>query len=223
MTREAVPEKQREAAIETKDGKFAVADEGEELGEAGKAALEKERKAKKEQKDRADALERERDELKQAAEAAAKGITREKLDEINAAAEKKFKPIVDENAELKAKLRKVQLTDRLEARFLKAGGKKERWAKAKKDLETRVDLTDDGEDFIVKDENGKVTSETLDDFLSTTYKKEAPFFYQGVNSSGSGAEASEGAGGSGYDPVKAGKAAAEAQKKANEQNALAFK
>lgn len=222
-TREAVPDAQRAAAIETKEGKFAVAEEDEALGEKGKEAVRKEREARKAEKERADALERERDELKRAAEAAEKGVTREALDKINAEAEKKFKPVVDENAQLKAQLRKVMLTDRLEARLLKAGAKPDRVKKALKDLEGRVELTDDGEDFVVKDENGNVTSETLDAFLTTTYKKEAPFFYAGVNSSGSGAEESTGGSGSDYDPVKAGKEAAAAQKREREQAQNAFR
>lgn len=223
-TKEAVPEADRAAAIETKDGKFAVAEEDDGLGEKGKRAVRKEREARDAEKARADAAERERDELKRAADAAEKGVTREALDKINKDAETKFKPIVDENATLKAELRKVRLEDRLEALFLKSGGKADRWPKAKKDLLSgRIDLTEDGKDFVVKDENGNVTSETIDSFLGVTYKKEAGFFYVGVNSSGSGAEESAGGGGSDFDPVKAGKAAAAQQKQSTADAGLAFK
>jgi hypothetical protein len=224
-TKEAVPEAHRATAVETKDGKFAVAEDDDGLGEKGKEAVRKEREARKAEKERADALEKERDALKVTAEAHEKGITKEALEEIRAKEAAARKPLEDENATLKAQLRKATLDDRLEARFLKSGGKPERWAKAKKDLLTRVDLTDDGKDFVVKDEAGNVTSETLDDFLGKTYKAEAPYYYVGVNSSGSGVEESAVGGSSdGAEAARAaGKAAAEAQKKGAAENALAFK
>lgn len=225
-SKDAVPADQREKALETKDGKWAAEEiDPNAVSAAAQATIDKVRKEKKEEKERADAEKVRADALEAAAAAAASGVTREQLDKINADAEKKFKPVVDENAQLKGKLRKVLLGDRLEARLLKAGVMPDRVAKAVKDLDGRVDLTDDGEDFVVNDAKGKVTSETLDDFLSKTYKTEAPFFYAGTGGSGSGADGSSGGGGGGggYDPVAAGKALATEQKKSAASNADAFR
>jgi hypothetical protein len=220
-TRDEIPDAQRESAIERKDGKWIV----EEAVDTTKlsTALDKERQRAKDEKAAREAVERERDELKAAKEATEKGVTREALDKINADAEKKFAPIVEENAALKAKLRKATLTDRLEARALKAGIMPDRVQKAIKDLDGRVDLTEDGEDFVVKDAKGNVTAEPLDEFLAKTYKAEAPFFYSGPGGSGSGAQGSDGGNGSGYDPAAAGKKAGERQKQVNADASLALK
>lgn len=222
-TKELVPEKLRESALELKSGKWAVDEPDPSLGEKGEKALQAMKDKARDEERLRKVAEKERDELKLAAEAKDKGITKEALDEIRAKEALARKPLEDENAALKAKLRKATLTDRLEAKLLKAGAMPDRVKKALKDLEGRVDLTDDGEDFVVKDANGKVTSETIDDFVSKTYKTESPFFYTGTNGSGSGAEGETGAGGTGYDPVKAGKAAAAEQKKSAAENSLAFK
>jgi hypothetical protein len=225
-TQAEVPEAIRATAIETKEGKWAVEETDPALGEAGAKALKTERDARKAEKDRADAAERERDELKRTADAAEKGITKEALDKIRSDEAAARKPLEDQIAALKATNRKLSLTDRLTAKLLAAGVMKDRVAKALKDIEgSRVDLTDDGADFVVKDAKGNVTSETLDDFLGKTYKAESPFFYEGTNASGSGAEGGDAAGTDGGKAaaVASGKAAAAEQKKSATENALAFK
>lgn len=224
-TQDAIPEALRSKALELKDGKFAV-DEPEDpsLGDAGKRALDAMKEERRKERVRAEAAEKERDELKAAAEAAAKGISKEALEEIRQKEAAARKPLEDENATLKAKLRQTLRTDRLEAKLLKAGVMPDRVKKALKDLDDRVDLTEEGDDFVVKDANGKVTAETIDDFLSKTYKAESPFFYSGSGASGSGAEGSDfAADASGYNPVAAGKQAAAEQKKSATENQLAFK
>lgn len=225
-TKDEVPEGFRDM-YEEKDGKWVPKKESsgddDGLGEKGKLTLKKLREEKEAAEKKAADAEAEAKKLRREKEAEEKGISKEALDKIREDEAKAREPIEKENAELKLKLRKVQLDDRLEARLLKAGVIPERVQKALKDLHGRVDLTEDGEDFVVKDEKGNITTKKLEEFLTTDYKKEAPFFYSGKNSSGSGAEGGIGEeGGSGYDPVKEGKAMAAQQKKTAEENKLAF-
>jgi shikimate 5-dehydrogenase len=51
--------------------------------------------------------------------------------------------------------------------------------------------------IVVKDKDGKATTEKIEDFLSKTFKKEKPWLYAGSGGSGSGAT---GSGGSGNEP-----------------------
>jgi hypothetical protein len=224
-TQDAIPEAFR-SEYELKDGKYHPKAQAADpaLGDAGKAALEKERTARKAEKERADAAERERDDLKRAAEAAAKGISATELQKIKDDEAKARKPLEDENAKLKAENRKLQHQDKVSALALKAGILEKRLPKAMLELMIRTDLADDNKTIVVKDAAGNVTSESIEDFLSKTYKTEAAFYYNGADAGGSGADADlGGGGGSAYDPVAAGKAAAAAQKAGRDQNALAFK
>jgi hypothetical protein len=225
--RDDVPEAQRAAAIETRDGKFAAEEVPDPaLGDAGKKALQAERdRADKAERDRK-AAEKERDELKLKAEAAEKGITEAELQKIRDAEAAGRKPIEEERDRVKAENRKLKLDDRVRALGVKYGWMPDRIEKAMKDLQGRVDLTEDEKGIVVKDANGNVTTETIDNFLEKTYKAEAPFFYAGSGGSGSGSDGSGGGGSGGEgteDAVKAGKAAAAEQKKGREANALAFK
>lgn len=229
-TLESIAEPLRAGAIKTHDGKFAVVED--DTGEGGKKALDAEREARRKADDKAKAaddakkaLEQELADLRIKADAAASGITEAKLKEIRDAEAAKIKPIEEALAKVRAENRRLKLTDRVKALALANGVMPDRIDKAMKDLEGRVDLTEDGESIVVKDATGKVTATTIDDFLKTDYRKEAKFFYKGTGSTGSGSEGSEGDGGdgSGYDPVAAGKAAAKAQSVTREQNALAFK
>lgn len=225
-TLDAIPEAQRASAIERKDGKFLLEEvDPNAISTVAQTTIDKLRKEKKEEKERADAAQTALDEAKAAADAAGKGVTREALDEINKNAENKFKPVVDENATLKAENRKLKLTDRVRALALDAGIMPGwRIDKAMKDLADRIELSEDGDGFVIKDAKGKVTAETVDAFLKTTYKTEAPGFYAGPGGSGSGAEGSVDSGGtSDYDPKAEGKKMADAQKRTTEERALARK
>lgn len=187
------------------------------------SALESERTARAEAEKAQKKAEKEAAELKRSAEARSKGITEEELQKIRDAEAAARKPIEDELASTKAENRKLKLTDRVKAKALESGVMPDRIEKAMRDLNSRVDLTEDGNSIVVKDASGKVTAETIDDFLSKTYKTEAPFFYAGSGSSGSGSEGSQGGAGQGsYDPVAAGKKAAEEQKKTAGEKSLAF-
>jgi len=228
--KEDVPEAQRAAAIETKDGKWVAEDV--ELGDAGKRALDAERlrakKAEDEKKaadDRAAAAERERDELKRQKNAEEKGVSKEALDKLREEDAKARKPLEDENAKLKADLRKVKVRDRARAMAVKAGMIEERLDDDVMDaIEKRLDLASDGETLVVKDKSGAVTTTTPEKFFTEVYKAEKKYLYKGTGANGSGADGSEGGGGDTgtYDPVKAGKKLAEEQKKQSEAGKLAF-
>lgn len=221
-TKDAVPEAQRATAIETKDGKWAVE---EELGDGGKKAIDAMKRERDDAEKARKAAEKERDELKLKADAAAKGITEAELQKIREDEAKKLKPIEEERDRVKAENRKLKLDDRVRALGLKYGWMPDRVEKAMRDLQGRVDLTEDEKSIVVKDAAGNLTTEPIDDFLQKTYKKEAPFFYAGSGGAGSGSEGS--GGGAGEDvaaaAVKAGKAAAAEQKKGRKENELAFK
>lgn len=224
-TQDAIPEAQRSAAIETKDGKWAAEEATDPtLGAAGTAALEKERTARKEAELARKTAEKERDDLKRSAEAKAKGISEEELQKIKDAEALARKPIEDENAKLKAENRKLKLTDRVQALALKHGVMPDRIEDAMTLLDGRADLTD-ADSIVVKDKAGAVTTEAIDAFLSQTFKKEKPYLYSGTGSSGGGSAGSEGGGGDtgAYDPVKEGKALADKQKQGQKENEMAFR
>lgn len=192
-TKELVPEALRDAAIEGKDGKWHYEETDPALTDAGKRALQEERDARKAEEKRRKDVERERDELKRTAEAKAAGISEAELTRMREAEAAARKPIEDELTATKAENRKLKLTDRVQALALKHGVMQDRIKQAMRILDERTDLTDTG-GIVVKDEEGKVTTETIDDFLSKTFKKESPWFYKGTGSSGSGAAGSEGGG-----------------------------
>lgn len=223
-SQDTVPENIRASAVAVGD-KWVVEEVDPTLGDAGKAALEKERTARKAADDARKALETELANLKREAEARASGVTEEQLKKIRDDEALARKPLEEERDRLAAELRQVKLTDRVKTMALAAGVMPDRIAKAMRDLEGRVDLTADGNSIVVKDATGNVTAETPDEFFAKTYKAEAPFFYSGTGSNGGGSPGSEGAGGDagGYDPVKAGKAAAAEQLKGRKENELAFK
>lgn len=193
---EAVPEALRASAIETKDGKFAVDEPVDpELGDAGKRALDNMKAAKKEEERLRKAAEAELAELKLKADAAARGITEDQLQKIREAEAAKIKPLEEERDQLRTEVRKLKLTDRVQALALRHGVLSARIEDAMLTLERRTDLTDDGVDIVVKDKAGNITTEKVDDFLSKTFKAEKPWLYAGTNASGSGAAG----GGSGDD------------------------
>lgn len=156
-------------------------------------ALQKERDKAAEQDRLRKEAEKERDELKREAQARAAGISQEELEKIRAAEKEARRPIEKERDDLRAENRKLKLTDRVKALALSAGVMQDRIDDAMLLLASRTDLTD-ADGIVVKDEDGKITSETIDDFLDTTFKKESPWFYAGAGSSGSGAQGSTGTG-----------------------------
>lgn len=202
---EEIPEAFR-SEYEERDGVWHPKATGElEVERKKRAELLDEKK--KEEKRRQD-VERERDELKRSADAKAAGISEEELQKIRDAEAAARKPIEDELAQAKAENRKLRLTDRVQALALKFGVLPDRIEDAMQLLEKRTDLTD-ANGIVVKDKNGAVTTEKIEDFLQKTFKAEKPWLYAGSGGAGSG---SPGPGGGGDPPPAPDKEAQEARR-----------
>jgi hypothetical protein len=160
------------------------------------SALQSERVRAAEQERLRRAAEKELDDLKRAEKAKAAGISDEEMQKLRDDEAKARKPLEDELSTVKAENRKLKLTDRVKALALAAGVMPDRIKQAMKILDERTDLTD-ASGIVVKDEDGKITTETVEDFLGKTFKKESPWFYAGTGASGSGALGSSGGGGGG--------------------------
>lgn len=189
-SQEAVPEAHRASAIETKDGKFIVDEPDPTLGEKGERALEAAKAAQREEEKRRKAAEKERDDLKRAAEAREKGISEEALAEIRRKEEAARKPIEDERDQLAAENRKLKLTDRVQALFLKYEGMPDRVEDAMDQLAKRTDLGDAG-GIVYKDKAGTITADSEEAFFKK-FKTEKPWLFKGTGASGSGASGSSG-------------------------------
>lgn len=188
-----VPEAQRATAIELKSGEWAVEEVDPALGDAGKKALDEERERAATADKARKAAEKELADLKRTVDARAKGISDEELQKIRDAEAAARKPIEEERDRLATENRKLKLTDRVQALALKYGVMSDRIEDAMLNLDRRTDLTDAG-GIVVKDKTGTLTTETIDDFLKTTFKRERPWLYAGSGASGSGAEGSSGSG-----------------------------
>ena len=222
-TQDLVPETQRATAHELKSGKWAV-DEPDAtpapLGPSGEAAIAamklKVKDAEKAARDSALRV----TEMESEAEATRRGITRAELDKIRSDAKTEFAPLVEEVKKLKEERRAANLGDRLKAKMAAAGVMEDRLNEAHAALLFRktVDLTDDDKDFIVRNENGDVTTELIDAYLTGAYKKAHLWNFKGEDAAGGGGGGSLG-GGSPSDAANAaesraaGKAAADAQKR----------
>jgi hypothetical protein len=148
------------------------------------SALEKERTAARNaDKARRDA-EKERDDLKRTVDAKAKGISEEELQKIRDAEAAARKPIEEENVTLKADIRKLKLTDRVQALYLGNGGMKDRLEDAMNALAPRTDLGD-ADGIVFKDKAGQVTADDAEKFFAK-HKQEKPWLYEGTGGSGSG-------------------------------------
>lgn len=191
-TRDEVPEAQRAGAIELKDGQFAIEEAPDPaLGDAGARAIAAERTAReKAERERTEA-QQELDRIRRENEARDKGVTEAQLQEIRDAEALARKPIVDENAVLKAENKKLKYTDRLKQMALGAGIMTDRIDDAMLVLEQRTQPGDAG-GIVVLGKDGKATAETIENFLKVTFKTEKKFFYKGSGASGSGAEGSDG-------------------------------
>jgi len=223
-TKDEIPQAQRDKALELKDGTFAVDEpvDVEALKAEGQRAIEAERQKAKDEERARKAAEKERDELKQKKEAADRGISEAELQKIKDAEAAARKPIEDENAKLKAENDRLKRTDKVRTVGLAKGLMEDRIEDAMLALESRTRLGDQG-NIIVRDKNGVDTTESLEDFLEKTFKKEKPWLYKGPGGSGGGADSSSDGGGGkgGYDPVAEGKKIAEQQKGSVEQRKLA--
>lgn len=189
-TADAVPQEQREDYAEH-EGKWRHKVEIEVATEKKKRAVLLTEK-KEAERLRAEAEQKVAD-AERAAEARARGISEEALAEIREKEKAARKPIEDERDALRKENRSLKLTDRVKALALHHGVMPDRINQAMKILDGRTDLGDkDG--IVVKEEDGTVSAETIDDFLATTFKQESPWFYAGTNASGSGASGSSASG-----------------------------
>ena len=120
-----------------------------------------------------------------------------KLREEDAAKRKtELDSVQAELTETKAKLRKITLVDRLRALGTAAGWLSDRADDALEAALKRVDLAEGSDtNIVVKDKDGKVTTEKPEDFLKVSFKKEKPWLYAGSGASGSGAGGSTRSGG----------------------------
>lgn len=119
-TADDIPEQFRETAIETKDGKFAVAAGAlNALGRERGRAEEMERKAKAEAK-RAREYETRLAALEEERQANAAGLTKDKLDEIRRQAEAKYAADLAERDSLKQKVRALTLDTTVKSLLAKA-------------------------------------------------------------------------------------------------------
>jgi hypothetical protein len=191
-TQDEIPQDQRESAIALADGKFAVLEEAApaDLEAAGRRALDEERAGRKAAETARKAAEKERDDLRRAADARSRGVTEEELQRIRADEAAARKPIEDERDRLAAENRRLKHTDKVRALALKAGVMPDRIDDAMLTLEKRTDLDDSG-GIIVLGKDGKATAESIDEFLSKTFKTEKPWFYRGSGASGSGSLGSD--------------------------------
>jgi hypothetical protein len=176
-TSDAVPEPLRATAIETKDGKFAVVEEEDVSGL--RSALEKERNEKRAATKLAKEREAEFAALRTETEAKAAGLTGEKLAEIRAQAEAKFKGDIEERDRLKAENRALKLNDRVKALMAKADFIDVDAAFSLHAAD--FDLTDDGTP-IVKADPTKALDQHIADIAT-----QRPYLVKGSQASGGGA------------------------------------
>lgn len=137
-------------------------------------------------------------EAERVAAARAAGVSEAELQKIRDAEAAARKPIEDENATLKADIRKLKLTDKVQALYLDpkiGGGMPDRIEDAMDQLAKRTDLGDkDG--IVFKDKDGNVTTDDAAAFFRK-FKIEKPWLFAGTGASGSGAAGSSGSGGNG--------------------------
>ena len=181
-----------EDLYEEKDGKFSP--KVPEVPDVTKlnAALETERTQRGEEEKARKKAEKDLTELRRKQAAAEGNISDEALtklrDEDAAKRKTELEPVQNELAETKAKLRKITLSDRLRTLGTAAGWLPDRIEDAMDLVQKRADLAEGSDtNIVVKDKEGKPTTEKIEDFLKSTFKKEKPWLYAGSGGSGSGA------------------------------------
>lgn len=181
-----------EELYEEKDGKFSP--KVTEVPDVTKlsTALETERSNTATEKTARVKAERDLAELRRKQAAKEGNISDEQLNALRLEDENKRKaeltPVQTELVETKAKLRKITLTDRLRALGTAAGWLADRADDALEAALKRADLAEGSDtNIVVKDKDGKLTTEKIEDFLTVGFKKEKPWLYAGSGASGSGA------------------------------------
>lgn len=169
------------------------------------SALESERaRAREEERKRKDA-EKRAAELQRATEAKGKGISDEELDRLRAedAAKRKeeVEPLQQRLADAEARLRAYQLTNPVKDAYLAAGMYPDEWEERSERILKRYDLSDGGTSVVVKDEQGKLSTETLEQSVAK-YREKYPRAFQADVGGGGGATRSTARTGGTVDVVK---------------------
>lgn len=166
-SRDEVPEAQRETAIETKDGKWAVP-EVEDVS-ALKSAHERQKEETRRLK--AALAEREQaDKAKEAEDAARKsGVSDEQIAKLRQEIEAAKAPLVEEKTRLEKELRELRLDSKVKAMIAEAGFNPKRIDDVFKLIGDRFDLSENGTP-ILKDNPAAV----LPEYLKTVASKEYP-------------------------------------------------
>lgn len=189
-TKEAIPEPFL-GAYEEREGKWhPKADDGKEVKEALQKERELRETAEKERK-RLEAVHADLERKLAAAETGAeKDEVKKLLEKFDSDLETVKASYEKELADAKAKLRTLQLDDKIKAAALAAGVLPSRVEAVLKLTKENFDLADDR--IVVKDEKGQVTTESVADFFSKTYKAQMPELYQGTQAAGGGAAGTTG-------------------------------
>jgi hypothetical protein len=177
-TLDELPEAVRPQAIALADGRFALSEDADVTPLKAKAdELLKETKAERAKRkvleDRLANLEAEKS-------AQAAGLTSEKLAEIMAQAEAKYKPSLDELERTKAQLRAERLDGRVKGMLGQARAAD--IDAAFKVVGDHFDLTDDAALVVKHDPTANV-----DDYIAKTLTAKYPFLFVGTQASGGGA------------------------------------
>lgn len=176
-SKDAIPEEFREAAIETKDGRFLVVRDEDTSGL--KSALEKERGARKEAEKAAKERAARLQELELEAKASKEGLTTDKLKEIRQQVAAEYEPFKAKAEQYAAENRALKLNDRVKALLAKAEfvDAEVAW----KLFGEQFDLTEDGQP-IVKDAPGT----SLDAHIAKIAEAH-PYLVKGSQIAGGGA------------------------------------
>lgn len=181
---EEIEEGRRATAVELKDGRYAVVEDTDVSPLKAKAdELLKETKTERQKRKELEAKLATYEQERTAREA---GLTRDKLDEIMAQAEAKYRPVVDELEKVRGALRSERLDGRVKAMLGQARAAD--IDAAFKVVGDHFDLTEDGSLVVKSDPTVKV-----DDYIGKTLTTRYPFLFQGTLASGSGAQGMKGA------------------------------
>lgn len=204
-----VPEAMKPFYAAKADGTWAVKPEEVPDVAALQTTLSKERELReKEERDRKKA-EGDLVKLRREQQARDKGVPEEELERIRKEEEVTRAPIIKERDDALSENRKLKLSDRVLKLFLAAGGMPTRQEDAMMHLERRTDLGDkDG--IVVKDKDGNVTAEKIEDFLAKTFKTEKPWLYAATAEEGGGASGTTASG----EPIPPSNPAVQQQKQA---------
>lgn len=190
-TEEAVPEAMRPFYAKRDDGKWAV--KPEEVPDVTKLerTIERERELKTEESKRATKAENDLAALRLKQTSKETGVDEATLNRLREEEKAGRKPIEDEVIALKGKVRKLTLTDRVQALGLAAGWMPDRVKQAMTLIKPHVDLAEGSDEaIVVLDDAGKVTTTTIEHFLANGFKTANLFLYKGSGAKGSGATGS---------------------------------